>query len=131
MSSQKQERHQLDKKGFSLIEMVLVILVVGISSVGLATAMRQALVSIHKPEVMSTAVALAEKEAERNMRLGFSAVTDEYRDAPASYAGNFSAYSRQTRVTVDPLDSNKKTVEIRVHNPAVGYVWIAFLKTNY
>lgn len=77
------------KKGFSLTEMILVIVVVGLSSLGITTVMRQSLVSIHKPLTMLTAVGLAEKEAERNLRLNFGSVVDEHRDAPQHYTGNF------------------------------------------
>jgi len=117
------------KKGFSLIEIVLVILVIGISSLGLVTVIQQVLFDMHKPQVMSIATSLAEKEAERIIRIGFAEIVDENRDAPAAYPGNFSAYGRQVRVS--NLDSDNKIVEIRVHHIAIGYVWLAFLKSNY
>jgi prepilin-type N-terminal cleavage/methylation domain-containing protein len=119
----------MNKKGFTLIEIIMVILIMGISSLGLVAVMQQVLFNVHKPQVMQVATALAEKEAERVLNLEFASVVNEYFNAPAPYAGNFSAYSRQTRVT--NADSNNKIVEIRVHHVAVGYVWLAFLKTNY
>jgi len=118
-----------NNKGFTLIETVLVIFVVGISSLGLVSVMQQVLFDVHKPQVMSSAVSLAEMEAERVIRLSFGTVADENRDAPLSYSGDFSSYSRQVRVNA--VDADTKRIEIRVHHPAVGYVWLAFLKTNY
>jgi len=119
----------MHKKGFTLIEIIMVILIMGISSLGLVVVMQQVLFNVHKPQIMQVATALAEKEAERVLNLEFASVANEYFNAPASYTGNFSAYSRQTRV--NNVDSNNKIVEIRVHHVAVGYVWLAFLKTNH
>lgn len=119
----------MNKRGFTLVEIIMVIVIMGISSLGLVVAMQQALFNVHKPQIMQVATALAEKEAERVLNLKFSLVANEYFDAPAAYAGNFSAYSRQTRV--NSVDSDNRIVEIRVHHVAVGYVWLAFLKTNH
>jgi prepilin-type N-terminal cleavage/methylation domain-containing protein len=119
----------MNKKGFTLLEVIAVILIMGISSLGLVTVMQQVLFNVHKPQVMQVATGLAEKEAERVLNLEFPSVVNEYFGAPASYGGGFSAYSRQTRVT--DVDSDNKIVEIRVHHIAVGYVWLAFLKTDH
>lgn len=107
----------------------MVIMIMGISSLGLVTVMQQVLINVHKPLVMQVATSLAEKEAERVLSLEFPLAVNEYFDAPLAYTGNFSAYSRQARV--NSVDSDNKIVEIRVHHLAVGYVWLAFLKTNH
>lgn len=119
----------MNKKGFSLIEIILVILVIGISSLGLVIVMQQVLFDIHKPRIISTATSLAESEAERVIRRKFISVVDENRDAPQAYSGSLSAYGWQVRVT--DVDSDNKIAEIRVNHVAIGYVWLAFLKTNY
>ena len=119
----------MKKNGFTLVEIIMVIIILGIASLGLVSVMQQVLFSVHKPQVMQVATGLAEKEAERVLNLSFATVQNEYFNAPAAYGGNFSAYSRQTRV--NSVDSNNKIVEIRVHHVAVGYIWLAFLKTNY
>ena len=119
----------MSKKGFTLIEIIMVIVIMGISSLGLVTVMQQVLFNVHKPQVMQVAIGLAEEEAERVLNLEFASVANEHFGAPASFGGNFSAYSSEIRV--NSLDSNNKVVEIRVYHVALGYVWLAFLKTNY
>jgi prepilin-type N-terminal cleavage/methylation domain-containing protein len=118
----------MNNKGFTLIEIVMVILVIGLSSLGLVSVMQQVLFNVHKPQVMQAATGLAEKDAERVLNTTFGLVADENRDAPVSYGGNFSAYSKQVRVS--SLDTDNKVVEVRVHHVALGYIWLAFLKTN-
>ena len=129
------------QKAFSLIELVIVILVLGIACLGLALATQEVLFNIHRPEVISTAVGLAEARAERVLALNFASVNNQHRDSPLAYGGNFSAYSWEVRV--DSLDdaapslgsdvnmTNYKVVDVRVHHPAVDHVSIVFLKTNY
>lgn len=129
------------KSAFSLIEVVVVIVVVGIMSLGLAVAIQQAMSNIHKPETVSIATALAVSEAERVVVSDFSNVVDQNRDSPVSYTGNFSNYSWQVRVDSidtaqpnlgsDPGMGTYKMVEVRVHHPVINYIKIIFLKTNY
>jgi len=129
------------RKGFSLIELVIVILVIGIASLGLATVVGEVLFNLHRPQVITTAMGLAEAEAERVMALSFPGVINENRDSPASYSGNFSSYSRQVRVDSldtaapglgsDPAMADYKVVDVRVHHVAIGNVSIVFLRTNY
>lgn len=131
----------MNKRGFSLIEVVLVILVVGVASLGLVVAMQQSLFDTPRPQVISTATALAAGEAERVIRLSFDSVLNQNRDAPASYTGNFAAYSWQVRVDSidtaqpnlgsDPTMANYKVVEVRVHHTTIGYISIKFLRTRH
>ena len=127
--------------GFTLIEMVVVILVMGIAAVSLVFTMQQVLFNLARPEVISVSSALAVREAENIASAGFSSVSDQYRGAPQSYGGNFAAYDREIRVdSIDTAEpslgsdaamANYKVVEIRVHHPAINYVSIKLLKTNY
>jgi prepilin-type N-terminal cleavage/methylation domain-containing protein len=143
MSNRIPEESQLaNKKAFSLIELILVVVVLGIAVFGLITVAQEVMLETHKPEVISTATALAEKEAERVTRLSFAAVDDENRDSPQSYGGNFSTYSWEVRVDSiddaapnlgsDPDMDNYKVVEIRIHHDLLGgYISLVFLRTNY
>ena len=119
----------MNKKGFSLIELVLVIVVIGVSSATLVAVMSKVVTSMNGPQVIAAATALAEKEAERVLTNSFANITAE---SNTSYTGNFSKYSHQVLVT--NVDSNDKIVEIRISNaalPGSGYISLAFLRTNY
>ncbi len=116
----------MNKKGFTLIELVLVMVIMGISSLGLVVVMQQVVTNIHKPQVIATATALAEKEMERLMRLSFSSTIAE---AQQSYTGNFSAYTHTTTIT--SIDANNKEVIVTVTHPVIGSLTMAFLRTNY
>jgi prepilin-type N-terminal cleavage/methylation domain-containing protein len=128
-------------KSFTLIELVIVMVVIAIASAGLAVSMNQVLKNIRVSEAMSTATALALSEAERVKALTFANIVDQNRGAPISYGGNFGAYSWQVRVDpidtvqpnlgTDPTMANYKVVEVRVHNSAINYVSIIFLRTNH
>ena len=128
-------------KGFSLIELVLVMTVISIASLGIVVAMQQALLDIHKPQAICGASALATKEAERVITLDFASIYDENRDSPLSYSGDYSNYSWEVRVDSiddaapglgsDPGMADYKIVEIRVHHAAIGYIPMVFLKTNH
>lgn len=128
------------KKAISLIEIVFVIIIIAIASIGLVVSISQVLFDMHKPQIIATAIALSSGEAERVIRLGFSNVLDQNRDSPASFSGNFSAYSWQVRVdsidTVqpnlgsDPAMAKYKCVQVRVHHPVINYISVKFLKTN-
>ncbi len=108
---------------------------------GLAVVISQALTDTHKPEVLFAAMALASKESERVIRLGFSNVADENRGSPASYTGDFATYSWEVRV--DSIDdaapdlgsdsdmSDYKVVEVRIHQASIGYLSNKFLKSNH
>lgn len=131
----------MNSRGFTLIEIVIVILIMGIAALGLAAVIQQAMRDTHEPETMSTATALAVKEAECVMRVAYASVADEHRGSPQSYAGDFANYSWE--VMVDNYDAdgdgsistdesnNYKQVEVRVHHSVIGYVSVVFLRTNY
>lgn len=131
----------MSKKGFSLIELILVIIVMGLACAGLATAIQQAIFYTNRTEVMATATALAAQEAERVNALVFASVVDENRGSPLSYTGNLASYSREIRVDSidtaqpnlgsDPLMQNYKVVEVRVYHNAVVSAALEFLKTNH
>ena len=129
------------KNAFSIIEIVLVILVIGIAALGIVVPMQQVLYNVHKPQVITTATFLAASEAERVMSLDFVSIVDENRDSPQSYGGKFSTYSREARI--DSIDTaqpnlgsdsamdNYKVIEIRVHHPVINYISLKLLRVNY
>jgi len=129
------------KNSFSLIEVILVILVIGIASLGIITAMQQVLYDIHKPQIIATATFLASAEAERIIGLDFASVDDENTPHPANYSGAYADYSWQ--VLVDDIDDaapnlgsdtkmeNYKVVEVSVYHDVIDHVSLTFLRTNY
>lgn len=116
-------------------------MVIGVACAGLAAALCTSIINTHKPEALSSAASLAEKEAERVIRMAFSSVADENRGAPQNYTGAFSNYSWEVRVDSidtsqpnlgsDPAMANYKVVEVRLHHGAIGYLALKFLKSNH
>ncbi len=131
----------MHKRSFSLIETILVIVVVGISFLGLALLIYNAAMGIHKPETLSTATALAVKEAERIIATDFDFVGDEHRNAPQGYLGDFSGYSWEARVDSiddvqpnlgsDPTMDDYKIVEVKVYHSVISPVAVKFLITDF
>ena len=119
----------------------MTIVICGVACLGLISVMQQVLFSSHRPEVMAQAASLAEGEAERVIRLGFSNITDEHKNAPLNYNSTLSAYSWEVRVDSidtaaatlgsDPSMSVYKMVEVRVHHPLINYFSLKFLKAKY
>jgi len=120
----------MKNKGFTLIEIIIVMVVIAISSLGLVVAMQQTLISIHKPRITQTAAFLAEREAERILNTGFAGVVAE---ASAAYTGSFSQYTHQVAITNQTIytANDAKVVDIIVAHSAVGSVRLPLLKTNY
>ena len=92
------------QKGFTLIELVLVIIIISVASVPLFSLYSQATSSLLNNEDIQTAAQLAQERAERILALrrsqGFNAVPDI---APSSLTenltGNFTGYTRITNIT--------------------------------
>lgn len=126
--------------GFTLIELIIAMVIIGISTSGLVVVMQQVMVDRHKPEIMLTATSLAADQAERVIRLSFDNVADENRGSPVSFGGDFAAYNWEVRVDstnttypglgADPMMQDHKVVEVRVHHNTINYISITFLKTN-
>ena len=117
------------KKGFALVELVLVILVAGIAIPGIIYLFGELARESINDEAMHTATMLAEGELERVIQQNFANVTDQNRNNPVSFGGNFSGYSWQIRVDAvptalanDPGMSQYKQVEARVTSNIIGNV---------
>jgi prepilin-type N-terminal cleavage/methylation domain-containing protein len=124
-------------RGFTLIETVIGIAVIGIIAIGLLATFTGVFTNALRDEVMTIATGLAKGEMERVSRLGFASVVDQNRGAPVSFGGNFSNYSWQVRVDPvpagienDPGMANYKQVEARVTNPIVGDIGLKTIVTN-
>lgn len=131
----------MKKKGFTIIELVLVLVVMGIASAGLATVIAQSLINTHRTEVISIATALCLNEAERVTRLSFASVASQNCGSPQAYAGNLSNYrwevcvdsidNKQPNLGSDTAMSNYKVVDVNIYHSAIGSTTVRFLKTNH
>lgn len=125
-------------KGFTLIETVISIVVIGIAFLGLLAIFTAGYINAVHDEAMTIADMLAKGEMERIRGLAFANVTDENRDSPAAFTGNFYNYRWQVRVDAvpvaianDPSMANYKQVEVRVTNNIAGQVSLKTIVTNY
>ena len=110
-------------KGFTLIETVISIVIIGVVFLGLLAVVTGVFTHATRDEVMSIATMLAKGETERASGLGWS-VTDD----SGSFSGNFSDYSWEIDVTA--TDSERKQVDVTVTNTMIGSVTLATMVTN-
>jgi len=125
-------------KGFTLIETIIGIVVLGIIAIGLFATFTGVFTNAARDEALSVATNLAKGELERVMRLSFVNVLDQNRGTPAGFGGNFSNYSWQIRVDAVPVaianDAGMveyKQVESRVTNPIAGDISLKTIITNH
>lgn len=123
-----------NSKGFSLIELVIAILIVGISMLSLSLLFSQVMKTYAGPEVMQVATALTEQEMERVSALRYSDIANE---DPTVFPGNFSNYTWQVTVSavpaalaIDPGMTDYKQVEVAVSNSIIGSVTLTTVVTN-
>lgn len=128
----------MKNKGFTLIETVISIVVIGIVFLGLLAVFTGVYTNAVYDEIMTTATVLAKGEMERVSGLSFASVSDQNRDSPLAFSGNFSNYSWQIRVDAVPVAiaddatmTNYKQIESRVSNNMLGYVSFKTVVTNY
>jgi len=131
--TQLQKRRSLT--GFTLIEIVIVIVVLSLVAATLLTVMGAISQNVILPFMTQIATGLAEKQFERVIGLRFSQVTDE---GPAAFAFPFTDYSYE--ITVSPVPANLfndpsmtryKQVEIEVSHALVGHVNVYTVVTNH
>ncbi|MDP8229667.1 MAG: prepilin-type N-terminal cleavage/methylation domain-containing protein [Candidatus Gorgyraea atricola] len=123
-----------NSKGFSLIELVIAMLIAGISILSLAFLFSQVMKTYAEPEVMQVATALSEQKMEEVTSFRYSDVAD---DGPTAFSGNFSNYTWQitvsavpTALAIDPGMTDYKQVEVTVSNGIIGSVTLATVVTN-
>ena len=124
-------------RGFTLIETVIGIVVLGIIALGLFATFTGVFKNAVQDETMSIATSLARGELERVTRLAYASIVDQNRGTPVSFGGNFTNYSWQIRVDAvpvgianDPGMTNYKQVESRVTNPMAGDISLKTIVTN-
>jgi prepilin-type N-terminal cleavage/methylation domain-containing protein len=125
-------------KGFTLIETVISIIIIGISFMGLLSIFTAVYKNAVYDETLMVSAMLAGAEMERVRALSFSGTDDENRDSPEAFSGNFSNYKWQVRVDPvplgiagDPAKANYKQVEVRVSNNIAGQVSLKTIVSRY
>ncbi len=106
-------------KGFTLIELVIVIVVMGIALAPIGVMFHHVMVKYAEPEAYQVAATLAEGEMERVTGLSFVNIAN---DGPTAF-DNFPNYTYQVTVGVitGEADTSKyKQVEVVVNNSALG-----------
>ncbi|GMQ88797.1 MAG: hypothetical protein BMS9Abin09_0235 [Gammaproteobacteria bacterium] len=131
------------QKGFTLIEMVLVIIIIAVASVPLFSQFSQASFSLLNNENIQTATQLAQERAERILSLhrgqGFNAVPDIVPgNVTENMSGNFTGFTRTTDITQPathpagcPPEALCNQVVISVHREGVALAQISLLLVKY
>ncbi|MDP2920817.1 MAG: type II secretion system protein [Candidatus Omnitrophota bacterium] len=124
-------------KGFTLIETMIGIVVLGIIALGLFATFTGVFTNAARDEVVTIATGLAKGELERTARLSFSSIVSQNAGTPMSFGGNFTNYSWQIVVSAVPVAiasdagmAQYKQVESRVTNPLVGDISLKTIVTN-
>jgi prepilin-type N-terminal cleavage/methylation domain-containing protein len=124
-------------KGFTLVETIIGMVVIGIIALGLFSAFTGVFTNACRDEALTVAASLAKGELERVTRLSYAGIVDQNRGAPVSFGGNFANYSWQIRVDAvsvaiadDAAMAQYKQVESRVTNPMIGDVSLKTIVTN-
>lgn len=124
-------------RGFTLVETVIGIVVLGVIALGLFATFTGVFTNACRDEILTVSTSLAKGEMERVTRLSFASIVDQYRDSPVSFGGNFSDYSWQIRVdpvpaaiASDPGMADYKQVEARVTNAIAGDISLKTIVTN-
>ncbi|PIW68498.1 MAG: hypothetical protein COW10_02215 [Candidatus Omnitrophica bacterium CG12_big_fil_rev_8_21_14_0_65_42_8] len=121
-------------RGFTLIETVIGIVVLGVIALGLFATFTGVFTNAVRDEVLAVATNLAKGELERVSRLAYVSINSTY---SVSFGGNFANYSYQVIVSSvppaianDPDKLQYKQVEVRVTNPMVGDISLKTIVTN-
>ena len=132
------------QKGFTLVEMVLVIIIISVASVPLFSLFSQASTSLLSNEAIQTAAQLAQERAEfvlsRKRELGLNGPVAELTvgTIPENLTGNFNVFNRSTEVTSLPggtggcpsiVPCKQVVVSVDAGGPALAQ--ITFLLVDY
>ncbi|MBU4589360.1 MAG: type II secretion system GspH family protein [Candidatus Omnitrophica bacterium] len=110
-------------KGFTLIETIISIVVIGIAFLGLVAVITGVFTNASHDEVIAIATMLAKGEIERVSGLGWPVVPDS-----GTFSGNFSDYSWEVDVT--NTDSEHRQIDVTVTNTMIGSVTLTTMATN-
>ncbi|MBU4148944.1 MAG: type II secretion system GspH family protein [Candidatus Omnitrophica bacterium] len=110
-----------NNKGFSLLELVLSIVIIGLCIIPIALSHQQAAAGSIQTKVLTVATALAEEKMEEAINAGFSGVSNT---SLTSFSSPFTDYSYQVTVhyvdaldldtSIDPATSDYKNIEVQV-----------------
>jgi len=110
-----------NSSGFTIVELVAVIVVLGICLAPIGAMFYTLMSKYAKPEAIQTAATLAEGEMERITGLDFADVANE---GPTAFA-DFPNYTYQVIVSIlsgQPDTSEYKNVEVRVVNNSLDVI---------
>jgi prepilin-type N-terminal cleavage/methylation domain-containing protein len=126
------------KKGLTLFELIIAIIIISICALSLAVMYQEAMRGNSTIKPMTIATALAEEKAEQVLGLGYSGVSNS---GPTYFPSPFDEYSFQVIVhyvqasnldtSVDPTQTSYKNVEIKVMQNDIGTISIKSLLTDF
>ena len=127
-----------DKRGgFSLVELVLVIVVAAIAIPALIMVFSEVSRKGVYDETITIATSLAQGKMEDTLKKDFANITDVNRGSPAAFASPYDSYSWQVRVdavstdlAVDAGKAQYKQVQVVVTNSLAGDVTLTNIATN-
>ena len=122
-------------RGFTLIETVIAIVIIGVVFAGLLAVFTGIFTNACRDEVLAISTSLAKGEMERVTRLTYGSIAST---PNVSFGGNFANYSYQIIVSavpeaiasdVPPM-SEYKQIEVRVTNELTGIVSLKTIAIN-
>jgi len=115
-----------NKRGFSLIELVIAIVIISTCAIGVAIMFQEASSGSYIAVVMTVATALAEEKMEETLRLGYSSASSV---SSTAFASPFDDYTYEVIVhyvdesdldtSVDPTVTDYKNVEVQISHAVI------------
>jgi len=125
------------KKGYSLIELIIVIIIIPICIGGVAIVFQNVLVRGFRVRAMTTSAALAEEKMDETLRLGYSDVADVSSTAFGAPFGDYTYTVVVINVESNALDTSVvaatgyKNVKVNVTHSEIGTITLTSLLTDY
>ncbi|MBU1727392.1 MAG: prepilin-type N-terminal cleavage/methylation domain-containing protein [Candidatus Omnitrophica bacterium] len=125
------------KKGVSLFEIIIAIVIISIAVLGLVTMFQMSLKGGVSARYLTVAAGLAEEKMEEVLRLGYANITNQ---GPSSFSSPFSDYqyrviwhyvqSTNLSTSVDPTVTEYKNVLVNVTHANMAAVTLNSLLTD-